>query len=205
MNKQVIMVFAWVLALAGAALAAGPTAAPTGPVVIDRTTQNKALNDYTLLTRDAIQAAWSSPLDLNGAAPVKGRISINYSIARDGRLEAIELVRGSGNPELDGSLLVAIRTAAPFPPFPDAIAAPRVLIRASFVIADVPSVPVTTVSQPLDETAAAEKSAKEPNRSTYRWGVPAGTAYKKGPTTSVKNSIIPAPPLTKKYQWGLEK
>ena len=171
-------------------------------MIIDRSTRVKPLNDYALLTRDAIQRSWKTPLDLSVPGALKGRITINYTVTRSGALEALELVRGSGNQEMDESLIAAIRAAAPFPPFPDDVAARKLMIKAKFVIADVPAVPVTTVDLKTDksgdETAAAppETAGKK-----FIWGTPAGSSDVK---TDAPDNEIPPRPEPRKYQWGLK-
>ncbi len=175
-----------------------------GQMVVDRSTRSKVLNDYTLLTRDAIQRAWTIPLDLSVPHALKGKISINYVVSRDGSLESLEMVRGSGYPEMDRSLVRAIRAAAPFPPFPDEIAAQRIVIRANFVVADLPSVPVTRVTYPEgDEASGANSTGKAPNGNKVRWGVPAGAALKKDVPVDKKVSPAPSSPVQKdKMRWG---
>lgn len=178
----------------------------TDLVVVDRSTRSKVLTDYTLLTRDAIQKAWKTPLDLRVPSALKGRIRINYTVTRSGALEKLELIKGSGVPEMDKSLVKAIQIAQPFPPFPDDLEVRKILIRANFVVAEVPPVTVTTVSSPV-------------KRKKLSWGKPAGTAAEPGkprtnsPVTSldmVKISDKPgdagtvAAPKTdpKKFVWG---
>ncbi len=194
-------------------------------VVVDRTTRNKVLNDYVLVTRDAIQQAWRTPLDLGGSSAVKGRVRINYTVTRNGTLEQVELVEGSGNAEMDRSLMAAIRSAQPFPPFSDGINAGRVMIRANFIIADLPTVGVTRVSQPASpkqrrRLAAADKpdrAAPSPEKKrgslaspdstrNLLWGRPAGTGDEKKKRSLDKPKAVPTTPSapTRKYRWGAQ-
>lgn len=48
-----------------------------------------------------------------------GRTTVTLVVARDGRLEAVQLVQGSGHALLDAATLAAIRRAQPFPAMPD--------------------------------------------------------------------------------------
>jgi len=173
-------------------------------MVIDRSTRLKSLNDYALLTRDALQRAWKTPLDLAVPGALKGRITINYKVTRSGALEALELIRGSGNVEMDESLLAAIRTAAPFPPFPEDVAARKLMIKAKFVIADVPAVPVTTVDLKTDksgEQAPVAPPENETDGKKFIWGTPAGSS---DVGTDTPDNQIPPRPEPRKYQWGLK-
>ena len=173
-------------------------------VVIDKSTRVKSLNDYVLLTRDAIQRKWKTPLDLSVPSALKGRIGITYTVTRSGALESLELVRGSGNHEMDNSLLSAIRAAAPFPPFPDEVAARKMMIKANFIVADVPLVPITTVDlktdTPIDQAPAAP-AAPETDGKKFIWGTPAGSADVK---PEAPDNEIPPRPEPRKYQWGLK-
>ncbi len=167
-------------------------------VVIDRSTRNKILNDYALSTRDAIQRCWTTPISLNVSSAVKGKIAVNYIIRDNGSLEKLELVRGSGNEEMDRTLLAAIKIAAPFPPFPASVEARRILIRANFIVADLPTAPVIMASQDVVKKSA---DAEEPVAKKYIWGQPAGTSSLK-PEEQL-NEDIPPRPEPKKYKWGI--
>lgn len=48
-----------------------------------------------------------------------GRTTVKLVVARDGRLEAVQLVQGSGHALLDAATLAAIRRAQPFPAMPE--------------------------------------------------------------------------------------
>jgi TonB family protein len=176
--------------------------------VVDRSTRSKILNDYALLTRDAIQKAWTTPLDLAVPNALKGRVRINYTIDRKGNLKALELVRGSGIAAMDRSLLTAVRSAAPFPRFPDEIEAPSVLIRANFIVADLPAVPVTRVSQNVTNGKPTNTSVPDITKK-FQWGVPAGSSDPKSNTPESDKAVtqgndrIPPPFPSKKYPWGL--
>ena len=167
-------------------------------VVIDRSTRNKLLNDYALLTRDAIQRHWATPVGLNGSSAVKGKIAVNYIIRENGSLEKLELVRGSGNQEMDRTLLAAIKTAAPFPHFPDSVEAKRILIRANFIVADVPTAPVITANHDVAKKTAA---TQEPVTKKYIWGQPAGASSVK--PEDQPSEDVPPRPEPKKYKWGV--
>jgi TonB family protein len=167
-------------------------------VVIDRSTRNKMLNDYALLTRDAIQRHWTTPINLNGANALKGKIAVNYIIRDNGTLEKLELVRGSGNQEMDRTLLAAIKTAAPFPHFPDSVEAKRILIRANFIVADTPTAPVIMANH---EVAKKDVAPREPTPKKYIWGQPAGASSTK--PDEQPSDEVPPRPEPRKYKWGI--
>src|SRR5208283_5250622 len=113
---------------------------------------------------------------------------------------SLELVKGSGNPDMDNTLLQAIRSAAPFPPFPDEIAARRLLIRANFIVADLPTLPVTTVEHEVQNGKSSASDTADQNSKKFIWGAPAGTAAEKTP--AVENETPPVP-VQKKYHRGV--
>lgn len=199
--KRLLIIMAILLTGAVAQAASFPGSTGTGLLVVDRTTRDRTLNSYALLTRDLIQGAWKTPLDLTATTAVKGKVRVNYTIGRTGALESLELVRGSGNPDMDRTLLQAIRAAAPFPRFPDEIAARSLTIRANFVVADLPTTSATRVEYRPE--AAAGGAASDSGEKKFMWGVPAETAHKKDPNAE-KEAPIPAPPA-KKYRWGMER
>jgi TonB family protein len=181
--------------------------------VVDRSTRNKVLNDYALLTRDSIQRSWRTPLELNAPSAVKGRLRINYTIDKKGNLVSVKLVQGSGNPEMDVSLMNAIRAAAPFPFFPDEIQADNVLVRANFIVANTPAVAVTRVSHPVSSREKKSASSKK-----FHWGAAAGAAKSNPKPKAEPNPAempeeisggasgdIPPRFDSKKYNWGANK
>jgi TonB family protein len=200
-KKSMIAAMIIVSALAVSAVASENITGVADQVIVDRSTRSKVLNDYTLLTRDTIQRAWTTPTALNTPGALKGRIGVNYIITRSGALEGLELVKGSGNADMDNTLLQAIRLAAPFPPFPDEIAARRLLIRANFIVADLPTLPVTTVGHEVQNGKSAESATTDQNSKKFIWGAPAGTAGQKAPPVENDSS---AAPVQKKYHWGVD-
>lgn len=165
--------------------------------VIDRSTRVKSLNDYALLTRDHIQSRWTSPVDYDSTSALKGKIAINYTIRKDGSLEKIHLVHGSGNTEMDKSFIKALKTATPFPPFPEQITSGSITIKANFIIADLPTVPVLTAKH---ETAKRNVNLSEPDNKKYLWGLPAGSSSRNG---DIQNPASERPE-PKKFKWGKE-
>ncbi len=198
-----LMVMTLVLAL-GASLSAGAaeiSSEMVDQVVVDRTTRSKELNQYVILTRDLIQRAWTTPVEIDVPGAVKAKIRINLALKRSGAVGLVQLVKGSGNEALDRSLLEAIRKAAPFPPLPETVNAKSMLIRANFIVADLPTVNVRTAQHRVDRGVPPEvvtpAAPQGPKR--YVWGIPAGSSSEK-PTD---RPVAPVSPETKKYRWGM--
>ncbi|MEW6351902.1 MAG: TonB family protein [Thermodesulfobacteriota bacterium] len=195
---MVMFVFALIFAhLAGAV--ENSDLASEQVLVVDRSTRSKPVVDYVRRTRDAIQKAWTTPLDQETPDAFKGKLRVNLLITKSGSLEWFKLIEGSGRPEMDRSMTEAIRKAAPFPPFPTEIAAKKMLIRANLVVANVPSVQPVTVSGPPVRAAASE--LKEPP-ATGSWGKPAESTGE----TPAKQDDSPKPkadnPPRKILKWG---
>jgi len=201
MKKLTVMMLILALGASLSALAADTSAEMVDQIVVDRSTRNKELNDYVILTRDLIQRAWTTPVDLTVPGALKARIRINLALKRSGALSSAQLVSGSGNSELDRSLLKAIRMASPFPPFPEDLQARNILIRANFIVADLPTIQVTTAQHRIDRGVPPEvvtpAAPQGPKR--YVWGIPAGSS---GANVSDRD-VAPAAPQTKKYRWGM--
>ena len=199
-----ILAFALSLALilAVSASASDRIVNPADQIIVDKSTRSKVLNDYVLLTRDAIQRVWTTPVEMSGASPLKGYVTIYYTVSRSGAVGPVQLVQGSGNGEMDRSLLQAIRQAAPFPPLPEDIAARQVLIKAKFIVAEMPTVPVTRVQAPVKNFSTPQDVAEKPSARKFKWGVPAETASRDKLVTT-KSDEAPPRPQFKKYRWGV--
>ena len=64
----------------------------------------------------------------------QGQLYLVFTIKRNGELANIELLRSSGYARLDEEAMRAIRTAAPYAPFPEAWGALETLnIKATFI------------------------------------------------------------------------
>ena len=81
--------------------------------------------------RERIRANWVYPREA-GDRGVEGQLLIEFHIAKDGRLESIELVHTSGTQILDEAALTAVKLAQPFPPVPDEISKANVAINGQF-------------------------------------------------------------------------
>ncbi len=166
-------------------------------LVVDKSTQNKPVVDYVSRTRDAIQKAWTTPLDLETPNAFKGKIRVNLLITKSGSLESFKLIKSSGSSETDRSLVEAIRKAAPFPPFPSEITAGKMLIRANLVVANVPAVQPAASSPP--PVGAAVEDGK--SQSGISWGKPAGNPAEK-PAQGDSPKPEPDNPPRKVLKWG---
>jgi len=99
------------------------------PIPLD--TPEPKFQDYFNQVRDRIKAKWVYPRQA-GERNIEGELLIEFHIAKDGRLEFIELRQTSGTQILDDAALTAIKLAQPFPPVPDDIAKRSLAINGQF-------------------------------------------------------------------------
>ncbi len=101
--------------------------------VVDMNSRETRYFSYLLHLKHKIQAAWSYPASANGLA---GSLTVEIEIANNGRLVRTKLLDSSGHNILDQSAIRAIRTAAPFYPFPPRLKAKRLRVRGRFIYAN---------------------------------------------------------------------
>jgi periplasmic protein TonB len=99
------------------------------PIPLD--TPEPKYQDYFNKVRERIKSKWVYPRPA-GERGIEGELLIEFHIAKDGRLEYIELRRSSGTAILDDAALTAVKLAQPFPPVPDDIAKRTLAINGQF-------------------------------------------------------------------------
>jgi len=87
---------------------------------------------YFASIKRKIELVWQYPYDAQ-VAGVQGDLIIVFVIGRNGQLESLDLVDGSGHKILDEEAKRAIRAAAPFDPIPSEYKVPDLQIRGHFV------------------------------------------------------------------------
>lgn len=79
-----------------------------------------------------IELIWQYPQEA-AAAGIQGELVVDFTIGRNGNLESVELLEGSGHKILDDEAIGSIRLAAPYHPIPERYGIPNLKIRAHFV------------------------------------------------------------------------
>lgn len=87
---------------------------------------------YFASIKRKIELVWQYPYDAQ-VQGIQGELTIDFAIGRNGTLDSVQLVRGSGSRLLDDEALSAIRKAAPFDPIPARYKIPDLRIRAHFI------------------------------------------------------------------------
>jgi len=87
---------------------------------------------YFASIKRKIELVWQYPYEA-AAAGIQGELTVDFVIARSGKVNSIELIRGSGSKILDDEAIRSIRKAAPFDPIPAQYKIPDLRIRGRFV------------------------------------------------------------------------
>jgi TonB family protein len=80
-------------------------------------TKDPIFVSYFNKIKQLIESEWEYP-ELALRYGLQGKLSLEFTIAKDGQLAQVRLVRSSGSQLLDEEAIRAIKAAAPFPPIP---------------------------------------------------------------------------------------
>jgi protein TonB len=94
-----------------------PAADPVSNQVTARTGNGSARTSYIAAIRSKIEKHKEYPL-LARRRMLEGTAVVRFSVARDGSLKGVDVLRSSGSEMLDRAALNAIRAAGGFPPPP---------------------------------------------------------------------------------------
>jgi protein TonB len=105
-----------------APLAQGTAPVPTGAPDLPRgelrlSTYERQYDQYVSRVKQKVDPLWEFPRDL-ALRLEQGDLLVSFTIARDGRLKELHLIKRSGFPAFDKNVLSAIKKAAPFDPLP---------------------------------------------------------------------------------------
>jgi protein TonB len=87
---------------------------------------------YMQRLRDKIQSAWKYPQDA-AQKGIYGDLDIEFTIKKNGKLGAVQLLRTSGYKDLDDAAIKALRDAEPYWPLPDDIREQSLTITGHFI------------------------------------------------------------------------
>jgi len=100
--------------------------------VVDINTREDRFFSYLLHLKRKIEQVWVYP-SAAAHSGIGGSLTVEFSIAKGGDLLGVTLLDSSGHQILDESAMKAIRSAAPYYPFPPSVRAKRLRIRANFI------------------------------------------------------------------------
>lgn len=101
-----------------------------GKTLSINTTESK-YQKYLLNMKRRIELFWSYP-ESSIRSGEQGKMRIDFTIAKDGSVKDVRVVKSSNYPALDDAAITAVKLASPFNPFPEGFDIETVEIRASF-------------------------------------------------------------------------
>ena len=104
-----------------------PKSAPS-PVVDGRVI---AYNAYVEKVKEGIVGAWTYPKQASLTKEI-GRVNLEFTILKDGRLQDVHVARSSGYSSLDREAMRAIESASPFAPIPKKVGLEEISVNFSF-------------------------------------------------------------------------
>jgi protein TonB len=87
---------------------------------------------YFASIKRKIELVWQYPHEA-AVAGIQGDLTVDFVIGRNGNLESVALLQGSGYKMLDDEAIGSIRTASPYNPIPETYNIPNLRIRARFI------------------------------------------------------------------------
>ena len=112
-----------------------PAASKTPPEETQETisldTDDKRYVTYAQAIKERIAGQWKYPQEAR-KKKLEGRLVALFSLNREGHLTRLDITKTSGHEVLDREAERAIRSAAPFPPFPSTVTVSRLNINVSF-------------------------------------------------------------------------
>jgi protein TonB len=101
-------------------------------VVVDLNTRDHRFFSYMLHLKRKIESVWVYPrsAEQNG---IGGQLTVEFVIAKDGKLIGSTLIDSSGHNILDQAVMTALQSAAPYHPFPPGWGLKRLKIPARFI------------------------------------------------------------------------
>lgn len=94
-------------------------------------TEDKRYTSYARVIKERILRRWAYPPEAKKDL-IQGRVLAIFSLGRDGKMIQVVIAGSSGYEILDGEVIRAIRSADPFPPFPEHVTVKRLNIKALF-------------------------------------------------------------------------
>ena len=106
--------------------------------VISLDTRETKYASYFARIKRQIELSWDYPNEAQRKG-ITGQLTLRFQISRDGNLTNVRLINGSGYNVLDEAALQAVKSAAPYYPFPVTIDRETLAILANFIYNPRPS------------------------------------------------------------------
>ena len=108
--------------------------------VISLDTRETKYASYFARIKRQIELSWDYPNEAQRKG-ITGQLTLRFQMARDGNRTNVRLINGSGYNVLDEAALQAVKSAAPYYPFPVTIDRETLAIMANFIYNPQPSAP----------------------------------------------------------------
>ena len=109
-----------------------------GTMFWTRHTRESRYASYFARIKRQIEQVWGYPNEAQRKG-ITGELTLRFQISRDGNLTNVRLIHGSGYNVLDEAALQAVKSAAPYYPFPVTIDRETLAILANFIYSPRPS------------------------------------------------------------------
>jgi TonB family protein len=94
-------------------------------------TRDKRYSSYAKVIKSVLMRHWEYPSEARENL-IEGKLVILFTLMRSGQLQDLEILVPSGYDILDREAQRAVRSAAPFPPFPASVTVARLHVKARF-------------------------------------------------------------------------
>ncbi len=110
-----------------------PPPEPEAPLedTISLNTKDRRYVDYARVIKNRLLEHWSYPAQARTHL-LEGRLLLVFTLSKGGNMTSIRILDPSGHAILDEEACRAVRSASPFPAFPEHIRVQRLNIRAAF-------------------------------------------------------------------------
>ncbi len=113
--------------------AVSKTASEETQETISLDTDDKRYVTYAQAIKERIAGQWKYPQEAR-KKKLEGRLVALFSLNKEGTLTRLDITKSSGHEVLDREAERAVRSAAPFPPFPSTVTVSRLNINVSFLL-----------------------------------------------------------------------
>jgi TonB family protein len=107
------------------------TAPPDTEDTISLDTHDKRYSSYAKVIKSVLMRQWEYPREARENL-IEGKLMVLFTLMRSGQLQDLKTLEPSGYDILDREATRAIRSAAPFPPFPPSVTVARLHVKARF-------------------------------------------------------------------------
>src|SRR6266571_7452968 len=128
----VVLGFAVTLCVTKAHAAQNPQLSVNDPIILSDTHGYNFEKYLGQLTQE-VRTKWYSGMPDSARQGQKGRVVLIFTVLRDGRIQDLRIVSGSGTESLDRAAATAVQSASPFPQLPADFTDNRIVVQFAFL------------------------------------------------------------------------